>query len=109
MANIGSLNSIVERGNSLQAIPLEQNEAARSYVELLRPPVDLIIIVSHAGLTEDQDLSRATRPTTSGASPSPSSTAPPTTLAGARVVRPTRTTRRSVVRRADPRRARAST
>ncbi|MEW6433204.1 MAG: bifunctional UDP-sugar hydrolase/5'-nucleotidase [Myxococcota bacterium] len=56
LGNIGSLNSIVEQGNSLQAIPIEQNEAARQYVELLRPTVDLVMIVSHAGLTEDQDL-----------------------------------------------------
>ncbi|MEW5738077.1 MAG: bifunctional UDP-sugar hydrolase/5'-nucleotidase [Myxococcota bacterium] len=56
LGNIGSLNSIIEQGNSLQAIPIEQNEAARQYVELLRPSVDLILIVSHAGLTEDQDL-----------------------------------------------------
>ncbi len=56
MANISSLNSIVEGGNSLQATPLEQNEAARAYVDLLRPVTDLVVIVSHLGLTEDQDL-----------------------------------------------------
>lgn len=56
MANISTLTSLVEGGNSLQATPFEQNEAARSYVELLRPVVDVIIIVSHLGLTEDQDL-----------------------------------------------------
>jgi 2',3'-cyclic-nucleotide 2'-phosphodiesterase (5'-nucleotidase family) len=58
MANISSMNSIVEGGNSLQVTPLEQNEAARGYVELLKPVTDLIIIVSHLGLTEDQDLIR---------------------------------------------------
>jgi 2',3'-cyclic-nucleotide 2'-phosphodiesterase (5'-nucleotidase family) len=56
LGNFGSLNSIVEQGNSLQAIPLEQNEITRSYVEFLRPSVDLVVITSHAGLTEDQDL-----------------------------------------------------
>jgi 5'-nucleotidase / UDP-sugar diphosphatase len=56
MANVSSLNSIAEQGNSLQAIPLEQNEAARSYVELLRGSTDLIVVTSHAGLTEDQEL-----------------------------------------------------
>ncbi|MFZ5440995.1 MAG: bifunctional metallophosphatase/5'-nucleotidase [Myxococcota bacterium] len=56
LGNFGSLNSIVEQGNSLQAIPLEQNEVVRSYVQLLRGAVDFIVIVSHAGLTEDQDL-----------------------------------------------------
>ncbi len=55
LANIGSLNSLVEQPNSLQAIPLEQNEVLRTYVELLRPSVDLIMVTSHAGLTEDQD------------------------------------------------------
>lgn len=56
LGNIGSLNSIVEQGNSLQAIPLEQNEVVRGYVDFLRPAVDLVLITSHAGLTEDQDL-----------------------------------------------------
>ncbi|MFL5320856.1 MAG: bifunctional metallophosphatase/5'-nucleotidase [Myxococcaceae bacterium] len=56
MANLSSLNSIVEGGNSLQITPLEQNEAARSYVDLLKPVTDLLIVVSHLGLTEDQDL-----------------------------------------------------
>lgn len=56
LGNIGSLNSIVEQGNSLQAIPLEQNEVVRGYVDFLRPAVDLILLTSHAGLTEDQDL-----------------------------------------------------
>ena len=58
MANISSLNSLVEGGNSLQATPLEQNEAARAYVQMLRPVVDLVVVVSHLGLTEDQDLIR---------------------------------------------------
>lgn len=56
LANISSLNSIVEGGNSLQATPLEQNEAVRGYVQILKPVTDLIVIVSHAGLTEDQEL-----------------------------------------------------
>ncbi|WP_163780082.1 bifunctional metallophosphatase/5'-nucleotidase [Myxococcus vastator] len=56
MANISSLNSIVEGGNSLQVTPLEQNEAARAYVDLLRPVTDLIVLVSHLGLHEDQDV-----------------------------------------------------
>ncbi|WP_240359557.1 bifunctional metallophosphatase/5'-nucleotidase [Pyxidicoccus trucidator] len=56
MANISSLNSIVEGGNSLQAIAMEQNEVVRAYVDLLRPVTDLIVIVSHLGLHEDQDV-----------------------------------------------------
>lgn len=56
MANISSLNSLVEGGNSMQATPLEQNEIARAYVDLLRPVVDVVVLVSHLGLTEDQDI-----------------------------------------------------
>jgi 5'-nucleotidase / UDP-sugar diphosphatase len=56
LANFGSLNSIIEQGNSLQVIPLEQNEVTRNYVQMLRGSVDVILITSHAGLTEDQDL-----------------------------------------------------
>jgi 2',3'-cyclic-nucleotide 2'-phosphodiesterase (5'-nucleotidase family) len=56
MANVSSLNSLVEGDNSLQATPFEQNEALRAYVELLRPLVDLVVVTSHLGLTEDQDL-----------------------------------------------------
>ncbi|WP_224245828.1 bifunctional metallophosphatase/5'-nucleotidase [Hyalangium gracile] len=56
MANLSSLNSLVEGGNSLQATPLEQNEVARAYVDLLRPVSDLILITSHLGLVEDQQI-----------------------------------------------------
>ena len=56
MANISSMNSLVDGGNSLQAVPLEQNETARAYVQMLMPVVDLVVVVSHLGLTEDQDL-----------------------------------------------------
>ncbi len=56
LGNFGSLNSIIEQGNSLQVIPLEQNEVVRNYVQFLRGSVDVVLITSHAGLTEDQDL-----------------------------------------------------
>jgi len=56
MGNLSTLTSLSEGGNSLQATPLEQNEAARQYVDLLKPVVDLVVVVSHLGLTEDQNL-----------------------------------------------------
>ena len=56
MANLSSLNSIGEGGNSLQIMPLEQNEILRHYVSLLRPNVDLLVVVSHLGLPEDPNL-----------------------------------------------------
>lgn len=58
MANVSSLNSIVEENNSLQAAPLEPNETLRTYVEYLGPQVDLIGITSHLGLGEDAELIR---------------------------------------------------
>lgn len=56
MANLGSLTSIGEGGNSLQITPLEQNETVRSYVNLLHDSVDLIVVLTHLGLTEDEEL-----------------------------------------------------
>lgn len=56
MANISSLNSIVAEGNSMSALPIEQNEALRGWIDFVEPQVDLVVIVSHLGLTEDVDL-----------------------------------------------------
>ncbi|MBI5544037.1 MAG: metallophosphoesterase, partial [Deltaproteobacteria bacterium] len=56
MASIGSMYGLVDGGNSVQATPLEPNETARAYVDLPRPNVDLLLVLSHLGLTEDQDL-----------------------------------------------------
>jgi 5'-nucleotidase / UDP-sugar diphosphatase len=53
MGNFSSLTSVGEGGNSLQITPLQQNEALRSYVQFLRPSVDLIIMVSHLGIEDD--------------------------------------------------------
>jgi len=58
MANLSSLNSIGEGGNSLQLMPLEQNSILRHYVEFLHPLVDLVVVVSHLGLEEDEELVR---------------------------------------------------
>jgi 5'-nucleotidase / UDP-sugar diphosphatase len=58
MANLGSLSSIGEGGNSLKLTPLEQNETVRAYVRLLHGSVDLIGVLSHLGLTEDEELIR---------------------------------------------------
>jgi 2',3'-cyclic-nucleotide 2'-phosphodiesterase (5'-nucleotidase family) len=56
MASTSSMYGLSDGGNSTQATPLEQNETARSYVELLEPVVDMIVVLSHLGLTEDQEL-----------------------------------------------------
>lgn len=56
MANLASLSSIGEGGNSLGVAPLEQNETVRAYVNMVHESVDLVVIVSHLGLTEDKEL-----------------------------------------------------
>jgi 2',3'-cyclic-nucleotide 2'-phosphodiesterase (5'-nucleotidase family) len=56
MGNLSSLSSIGEGGNSLGITPLEQNETLRRYVGFLRGSVDLLMVVSHLGLREDQEI-----------------------------------------------------
>ncbi len=56
MGSISSLYSIAAEGNRLYAVPLEQNELLRSYVEFLLPQVDVVSVVSHLGLNEDAYL-----------------------------------------------------
>ncbi len=56
MGDIGSMYSITQGGNSLGITPLEANETVRAYVEFLHPAVDLIVVLSHLGLSEDQEL-----------------------------------------------------
>lgn len=56
MANLSSLNSIVEGGNSMGITPLEQNETVRAYVEFLEPQVDFIVLLTHLGHHEDQEV-----------------------------------------------------
>jgi 5'-nucleotidase / UDP-sugar diphosphatase len=54
MGNTSSLTSIVEGGNSLGIRPLEPTQVIRQAVSVLRPMVDLLVVVSHMGLDEDE-------------------------------------------------------
>ena len=56
MANTGSLTSIFEGGNSLGLRAIEDKIATEQYVRLLRPIVDVVVVVSHLGLDEDEGL-----------------------------------------------------
>ena len=56
MGDTSSMLSITQGGNSLGITPVENNETLRSYVELLSPMADLIVVLSHLGLDEDQEL-----------------------------------------------------
>lgn len=56
MANWGSMTGIFEGGNSLGIRPIDDRVALDKYVRLLRPVVDLVVVVSHLGLDEDENL-----------------------------------------------------
>jgi 2',3'-cyclic-nucleotide 2'-phosphodiesterase (5'-nucleotidase family) len=56
MANHSSLNSIQEGGNSLGVRPLDSAEVVQKYVDLLRPAADVVVLLSHMGLDEDEGL-----------------------------------------------------
>jgi 2',3'-cyclic-nucleotide 2'-phosphodiesterase (5'-nucleotidase family) len=59
MGNTSTITSIYEGGNSLGFRPLADDVALDRWVRLLRPQVDLIVVVSHLGLEEDEDLTAA--------------------------------------------------
>ena len=57
MANWSSMTGIFEGGNSLGIRPIDDRTVVEQYVKLLRPTVDVIVLVSHLGLDEDEGLS----------------------------------------------------
>jgi len=62
MGNTDTLTSIYEGGNNLGFRPLDSGETVTSYVRLLRPAVDLVVILSHMGLDADEGLTAAQVP-----------------------------------------------
>jgi 2',3'-cyclic-nucleotide 2'-phosphodiesterase (5'-nucleotidase family) len=56
MGNTSTITSIYEGGNSLGFRPLADEAALDGWVRILRPQVDLVVVVSHLGLDEDEDL-----------------------------------------------------
>jgi 5'-nucleotidase/UDP-sugar diphosphatase len=60
VGNFSSLSSITDIGNSLHIVPLDIVQTVQDWIDILRPHVDLIVAVSHAGLGEDEDMIRAT-------------------------------------------------
>lgn len=59
MANWSSMTGIFEGGNSLGIRPISDEQVLRNYVALLRPTVDVLVVVSHLGLDEDEGLTAA--------------------------------------------------
>lgn len=60
MGNTSSIESLFEGGNTLGARAIDSTETIRDMVSLLRPQVDLLVIVSHLGLDEDEGVAAAT-------------------------------------------------
>ncbi len=58
MGNLSSLTSLQEGGNSHGIIAFETLQTIQDHVNLLRPSVDVLILVGHIGLTEDQVIAR---------------------------------------------------
>jgi len=56
MGNTSTLTSIYEAGNSLGFRPIADADAINQWVTFLRPQVDLVVVVSHLGLDEDENL-----------------------------------------------------
>src|SRR5665647_1518885 len=57
MGNTSTITSIYEGGNSLGFRPISDKDALDQWVRILRPTVDVVVVVSHLGLDEDEDLS----------------------------------------------------
>lgn len=60
MGNLSSLTSIFTQPNSLGILPLQTEETAQFYVDLLRPYVDLIVMLSHLGIDGDEQMVQGT-------------------------------------------------
>ncbi len=56
MGNTSTITSIYDGGNNLGFRPIADGAALDGWVRLLRPQVDLVVVVSHLGLDEDEDL-----------------------------------------------------
>jgi 2',3'-cyclic-nucleotide 2'-phosphodiesterase (5'-nucleotidase family) len=56
LGNWSSMTGIFEGGNSLGIRPITDAQVVEEYVRLLRPTVDLVVLVSHLGLDEDEGL-----------------------------------------------------
>lgn len=58
MGNLSSLNSLEDGGNELGILTLDTLQTVQSYVNLLRDEVDIVVLLDHLGLTEDEVIAR---------------------------------------------------
>ncbi len=60
LGNTASMSSLAEGPNALGITPIDSAEVTQFFIDVLRPQVDVIVIASHLGLTEDQQLIQCT-------------------------------------------------
>ena len=58
VGNTSSMTSIQEAGNSTGVRPYNDAQIIQDYVNLIREDVDVVILLSHLGLTRDETLAR---------------------------------------------------
>jgi 5'-nucleotidase / UDP-sugar diphosphatase len=60
MGNLSTISSLFEHPNRLGITPLETIDTAQAYIDLLRPLVDVVVVITHLGLGGDQEMIRGT-------------------------------------------------
>jgi 5'-nucleotidase / UDP-sugar diphosphatase len=56
LGNLSSIQGIIQGGNSLGVRPLEPHQAISDTVSIVRPQVDVLGLISHLGLDEDEGV-----------------------------------------------------
>ncbi len=56
VGDFSSLSSLSDIGNSLKMMPINPIDTVNDYVGILRPAVDMVVLLSHAGLRHDQEI-----------------------------------------------------
>lgn len=60
MGNLSTLSSIYELPNRLGILPFKSRDIAQFWIDFIRPQSDLIVVVTHLGLENDEDLIKHT-------------------------------------------------
>lgn len=56
MGNLSSVTSLFEQPNSSGITPLNTVDTAQFYIDMLRPLVDVVVLVTHLGVDVDEDM-----------------------------------------------------
>jgi 2',3'-cyclic-nucleotide 2'-phosphodiesterase (5'-nucleotidase family) len=60
MGNLSSLGALFNQPNRLGITPLDTTEVVQFYTDLLRPEVDVIVVLSHLGIEVDEQMIQST-------------------------------------------------